>query len=114
MESNISSQLEEFSIIFYNTIESETDQDDIQVSFDHGHDPPLYSLLYTSSAIIIPFFHYEYLRIFVSLQSFHCRESLNDEISFRFRKTRFKSFEKKNQTRKFRCLFTKFSTIYSH
>lgn len=39
---HISFQLREFSIIFYNTIESETDQDDVQISFDHGHDPPLY------------------------------------------------------------------------
>lgn len=76
------------SFMIEHTIESETDQDDI-------HWIMAMTLLYTSPAIITPFFHYEYLRIFVSLQSFQCRESLIDEISFRS-KMSFKRLEKKN------------------
>lgn len=116
----IFSQLGEFSIIFYND-DSVRDRSrwHSQVSFDHGHDLPPYPSRYTSPATIIPFFHYEYLRISASLQSFQCRESLN-ETRFRFVSAKLVSKVLRKRkfslklAGKFRCLFTNFSTIYSH
>lgn len=79
------------------------------------------TLLYIPPVYIVDHYYIVLsLRIFTNIRNILCNlfsvVNLNDEISFRFRKTSFKKVEKKRifpQTG-IRCLFTNFSTIYSH
>lgn len=111
---HISCQLREFSFII------RLNQRQIKMTFKF-HSIMAMTLLYIPPVYIVDHYYIVLsLRIFTNIRNILCNlfsvVNLNDEISFRFRKTSFKKVEKKRifpQTG-IRCLFTNFSTIYSH